>query len=226
MPALSHTDDTPGTTGKAPARRTQPRGDRARYAILCTAMAVATVDGLDGLSLSQLATKLGVSKAGLFAHFASKEELQLATVDFAAERFEAVVVQPALTEANRLVRIWRCHQLRLDWIAAADLPGGCFFANAEFEFDMKPGPVRDRLAGHCAGWLAFLIRLVESAKRAGDLRADVDARQLAFEIDAFGLAAIYRSRLISDDSAYPAARTAVLHRLRALATDPAPLPQE
>jgi AcrR family transcriptional regulator len=226
MPAVTHANTTPGNDEKAPARRTQPRGDRARVAILSTAMAVATVDGLDGLSLRQLATTLGVSKAGLFAHFASKEELQLATVDFAAARFEAVVVQPALAESNRLLRIWRCHQLRLDWIAAADLPGGCFFANAQFEFDMKPGPVRDRLARHCADWLAFLVRLVESAMRAGDLPPDVDARQLAFEIDAFGIAAIYRTRLISQDNSDLAARAAVLHRLRALATRPALLPQE
>jgi AcrR family transcriptional regulator len=188
-------------------------------------MACATVDGLDGLSLGQLATRLGVSKAGLFAHFASKEDLQLATVDFARERFAAAVVEPALSESSRLRRLWRVHELKLDWIAAPDPPGGCFFANTQFEYSTRPGPVRDRLAEVVAEWIDLLERLAAAAVRAGELRADTDPRQLAFELDAFHIAAVYRSRLTPEPAPYPLARAAGLHRLRALATDPTLLPE-
>jgi AcrR family transcriptional regulator len=214
---------SPATTTRR--RQPQARGDRARQAILHTAMARATVDGLDGLSLGQLAGHLGVSKAGLFAHFASKEDLQLATVDYARERFTAAVVDPALAEPSRLRRLLRVHELKLAWIAAPDPPGGCFFINAQFEFSARPGPVHDRLAEVVAEWLDLLAHMAASAVRAGELRPATDPRLVAFELDSYQVAAVYRSRLAPDPTACAMARAAGLRRLRELATDPSLLPE-
>jgi AcrR family transcriptional regulator len=205
-------------------RRPQARGDRARQAILETAMARATVDGLDGLSLGNLAADLGVSKAGLFAHFPSKEALQLAVVDHAVAQFIAGVVEPALAESSRLRRLWRAFELNLTW-KGTDLPGGCFFTNTQVEFDARPGPVRDRLTDSLAGWLRFLVRLAGSAKKHGDLRPDTDPELLAFELHAYCAAATYQSRLIPELCGRTHARAAGLNRLRVLATDPSPLPE-
>jgi AcrR family transcriptional regulator len=210
----------------APARvrRPQARGERARLAILETAMHCATVEGLDGLSLGTLAARLGVSKAGLFAHFPSKEALQLAVVEHAVGQFIADVVEPALAEPNRLRRLWRAHEANLTW-KGTTLPGGCFFTNAQVEFDAKPGPVRERLTTALADWLEFLVRLAASARRHGELSPDADPEQLAFELHAYCAAATYQSRLTPALVSTARARAAGLNRLRALATDPSQLPE-
>jgi AcrR family transcriptional regulator len=184
----------------------------------------ATVEGLDGLSLGTLAALLGVSKAGLFAHFPSKEALQLAVVEHAVSQFVADVVEPALAEPNRLRRLWRAHELNLGW-RGTDLPGGCFFTNTQVEFDAKPGPVRDQLTKALADWLDFLVRLAASARKHGDLRADSDPEQLAFELHAYCAATAYQSRLTPALAGKARARVAGLNRLRAQATDPSQLPE-
>lgn len=199
------------------------RGDNARLAILDTAMLRSTVDGLDGLSLGKLAAELGVSKAGLFAHFPSKEALQLAVVDYAADLFRAEVVEPVLAEESRLVRLWRAHELNLAW-KGMGLPGGCFFTNAQVEFDARPGPVRDRLTEALESWMEFLVRLAASARRHGELRPDAHPEQLAFELHAYAAAATYQSRILPARSSLDHARAAGLSRLRALAVDPSALP--
>ena len=211
-------------TAPTRVRRPQARGDRARKAILETAMQQATVEGLDGLSLGALATRLGVSKAGLFAHFPNKEALQLAVVEFAVGQFIADVVEPALAEPSRLLRLWRAHEANLGW-RGSTLPGGCFFTNAQVEFDAKPGPVRDRLTAALADWLDFLVRLGASARKHGELRPDTDPEQLAFELHAYCAAATYQSRLTPALVSTARARAAGLNRLRALATDPSQLPE-
>jgi AcrR family transcriptional regulator len=185
----------------------------------------STVDGLDGLSLGKLAADLGVSKAGLFAHFPSKEALQLAVIEYATEQFIAEVVRPVLAEESRLLRLWRAHVLNLAW-KGSGLPGGCFFTNAQFEFDARPGPVRDRLTAALSNWMEFLVRLAASARKHGELRPDTDPEQLAFELHAFAAAATYQSRMLPDRRANAKARAAGLSRLRALATDPSQLPAE
>jgi len=205
-------------------RRTQARGDRARLAILETAMHCATVEGLDGVSLGTLAARLGVSKAGLFAHFPSKEVLQLAVVEHAVGQFVADVVEPALAERSRLLRLWRAHEANLNW-KGTTLPGGCFFTNAQVEFDAKPGPVREQLTKALADWLEFLVRLAASARRHGELHPVTDPEQLAFELHAYCAAATYQSRLTPALVSTARARAAGLNRLRALATDPSQLPE-
>lgn len=202
------------------------RGDRTRAAVLDTAIALATEAGLDGLSLGQLADRLGVSKSGLFAHWRSKEELQLATIERARESFKELVIAASSEVPLGVRRLWALHEARLVYITAEDLPGGCFFANAQFEYNAKPGPVRDRLAEILREWLALIERLANEAIAVGELPPDFDARQLAFEINAFGTATVYLSRLLPATKAASLARTAVLRRLRAACTDPTLLPEE
>lgn len=204
------------------------RGERTRTAVLDTAVALATKAGLDGLSLSQLADALGVSKSGLFAHWRSKTDLQLATIDRAREQWTDLVVAPALRAPRGVRRLWALHAARLDFYRAAVLPGGCFFAKCQFEYSVRPGPVRDRLAEVYGEWLALIERLAAEAAAAGELRTDVDVRQLAYEIESFGLAAVMRSRMLPEEAgrAHVHARRAVLDRLRALCPDPTLLPEE
>ncbi|GAB3865158.1 TetR/AcrR family transcriptional regulator [Dactylosporangium cerinum] len=196
------------------------RGERARTAILDVAVGLATESGLDGLSFSQLAERAGISKSGLFAHWATKEELQLAAVAHAEQRFTEVVVRPALRAPRGIRRLWALQESRLADMASGALPGGCFFTNAQFEFTVRPGSVRDALSAALADWHTLLERLIAEAVELGELRADVPPAQLAFELNALGTAAVYESRLLWADEIYTYARTAALQRLRGLALVP------
>ncbi|MET7807310.1 TetR/AcrR family transcriptional regulator [Micromonospora chersina] len=201
------------------------RGDRTRTAVLDTAVALATEVGLDGLSLAQLADRLGVSKSGLFAHWRSKEALQLATVDRAVAQWEERIAAPALRAPRGVRRLRALHEARIGFYAARVLPGGCFFANTEFEYNARPGPVRDRLAEAFGRWTAFLERLVQEAVDLGELPADLDVPLLAYEIDALGISAAMRSRMLDPEATYRHARQGLLNRLRALCPDPTLLPE-
>jgi AcrR family transcriptional regulator len=187
---------------------------------------LATEVGLDGLSLGQLAQRLAVSKSGLFAHWKSKEDLQLATIEWARERYVDSAVRPALAAPKGVRRLWALHVCRLADIAAETLPGGCFFTNAQFEYDARPGPVRDRLAEVLREWLGLIERLAGEAVELGELHPATDTKQLAFELDAFSAAAVYTSRLLAPDDVFAYARAAALHRLRALCLLPDLLPEE
>lgn len=201
------------------------RGERARTATLDAAVSLATESGLDGLSFSQLADRLGVSKSGLFGHWSTKEDLQLAAVAHAGQRFTDVVVRPALRAPRGIRRLWALHESRLADMASGALPGGCFFANAQFEFTMRPGAVRDALRAALAEWHTLLERLIAEATGVGELRGDVDPAQLAFELNALGTAAVYEARLLRADEIYTYARTAALQRLRGLTPTPDLLPE-
>jgi AcrR family transcriptional regulator len=201
------------------------RGERSRAAALDAAVVLATECGLDGLSFSQLADRLGVSKSGLFAHWRTKEELQLAAIEHAQERFTRMVVRPALHEPRGLRRLWAMHERRLADVASGDLPGGCFFCNAQFEFVARPGVVHDRLAEALRLWHVLLQRLIDEAVELGELRTDTDPEQLAFELNAHETAAIYESRLLPTSRIYTFARVAALVRLRGLSPTPALLPE-
>jgi AcrR family transcriptional regulator len=201
------------------------RGDRTRAAVLHRAVALATQDGLDGLSLGQLADALGVSKSGLFAHWRSKEELQLATIDYARQQWVERVVSPALAAPRGIRRLWALHQSRMDFYAADILPGGCFFANTQFEFNARPGTIRDRLAEGFTDWMALLERLAAEAVEQGEMVPTAEPRQLAYEIEALGMTAVMQVRLLRH-TGYAYARRSVLERLRALCTDPTLLPEE
>jgi AcrR family transcriptional regulator len=201
------------------------RGERTRTAVLDAAVLLATERGLDGLSLAQLADRLGVSKSGLFAHWRSKEELQLATIERAREQWIDRIVRPALAAPRGVRRLWALHERRLAFYESRTLPGDCFFANTEFEYGVRPGPVRDRLVAALAEWLGLVERLAGEAVAAGELPPTVDPVQLAFEIDAMGVASVHQSRLLDRERVLRSARLGVLGRLRALCTDPGLLPE-
>jgi AcrR family transcriptional regulator len=164
-------------------------GIRSRQAILEEAARLATVEGLEGLSLARLANRVGISKSGLFAHFGSKEELQLATVETASAIFDEHVVAPAAKATDALERLEALTEGFLRHVEAAVFPGGCFFASAAAELDTRAGPVRDLALGMAAAWLDLLEETVRDAQVEGHLDRDTDAVQLAFELDAFLLLA-------------------------------------
>ena len=192
------------------------KGERTRHAILERAAALATEEGLEPLSIGRLAEATGLSKSGLFAHFGSKEELQLATVDHAAARFVAEVIAPAREAPRGLARVWALCDRMIDYAERQVFPGGCFFAATSFEFNNRPGPVRDRIQENIASWLSYLEHAVEQAQEAGELDPAVNAREIAFQLDAFAQAANAQFQLFRDDRVFDEARRAVRERLESL----------
>jgi AcrR family transcriptional regulator len=193
------------------------RGIKTRRAILRRAVALASLEGLESLTIGRLATALGMSKSGLFAHFGSKEELQCAAVDAASEIFVDEVIRPAAG----LSGLRRLRALCERWFRYAELralPGGCFFTAASLEFDDRPGRVRERIVELMEKWLLRLERTVREAQEAGEVERRVDARQLAFEIHALAMGANWRSRLFKDPMAFATARRAILARINQIAT--------
>jgi AcrR family transcriptional regulator len=166
------------------ARKRRSDGERSRSTILDEAARLATVEGLGGLSIARLANAVGMSKSGLFAHFGSKEELQLATVETADALFSAQVIEPASNAATAIERLHRLADGYLRYVEAETFPGGCFFASALAEVDMQPGPVRERLVRFLNDWLARLENAIHEAQTEGALDPTEDAGQLAFEIEA------------------------------------------
>jgi AcrR family transcriptional regulator len=188
------------------------RGDRTRHTILDRAVQIASVEGLEGLSIGRLAGELGVSKSGLFAHFGSKTELQLATIDAAREIFIEEVIWGSRTEAGMggllsLTDAW------LSYMEREVFRGGCFFAAASTEFDSRPGPVRDSIASMMGEWLLALEASIQDAQDAGELPAVLDSEQLAFEINAIGMGANWTYQLYRDEAAFDRAREAIQERV-------------
>jgi AcrR family transcriptional regulator len=192
------------------------KGERTRHAILTTAAALATQEGLEPLSIGRLAQATGMSKSGLFAHFGSKEELQLATVDHAAQLFVDEVIAPARAAPRGLARVWALCDRMVDYAERQVFPGGCFFAATSFEFNNKPGPVRDRIAEMLRSWLSYLEHAVEQAQEAGELVAEPRAREIAFQLDAFAQASNAQYQLFRDPAAFDEARRAIRDRLESL----------
>lgn len=192
------------------------KGQRTRQAILDVAAAQASENGLESLSIGGLAAATGMSKSGLFAHFGSKEELQLATVDHAAAIFVREVVEPALEAPRGLARVWSLVDGFLDYLERGVFAGGCFFATTSAEFKHRPGPVRDRIAEQLARWKAYLERAVEQARELGEVDPSVDARRVAFELNALVKSAEAEHQLFGDRAVYADARAAVRDRLERL----------
>jgi AcrR family transcriptional regulator len=167
-----------------PVRKRRSDGERSRNAILREAAQLATVEGLNGLSIARLADAVGMSKSGLFAHFGSKQELQLATIEVASAIFSEQVLEPALLAPTGIERLRLLADGCLRYIAAANFPGGCFFASIAAEMDTHPGPVRDIAVGFMADWLALLEQTIQQAQAEGDIEPEVEPAQLAFEIEA------------------------------------------
>jgi AcrR family transcriptional regulator len=194
----------------------ETKGQRTRNSILEVAAALATEEGLDPLSIGRLAEATGMSKSGLFAHFGSKEELQLAIVDHAAALFVAEVIDPARNAPKGLARIWALCDHMIGYSERQVFPGGCFFAAASFEFNNRPGPVRDRIESMIRSWLSYLEHAVEQAQEAGELDPKVSAREIAFQLDAFAQASNAQYQLFRDPQVFDDARRAIQERLESL----------
>jgi len=190
------------------------KGEQTRHGILGEAVALASEIGLGGLSIGPLAARLGMSKSGLFAHFGSKEELQLATLRHAQERFEDTVFRPALAAARGLPRLRALLERWLAWADDSGLPGGCVILGATVEYDDRPGPIRDTLAGGQRRLREAIARSVEIAVAEGHLAAGTDPEQFAFEMFAIVIAAHHDRRLLRDPAVARRA-TAAFERLAA-----------
>ena len=170
-------------------RRPRADGERTRSAILRAAASLATVDGLEGLSIGNLAAAIGMSKSGLYAHFGSKQELQLATVQEAGRIFAGEVVQPALAAPPGLAQLAAVCEAFFEHLQRRTFPGGCFFAGAALEMGTRPGPVKDAVAGFQAGFADLLRGFAATAIEQHQLPPGEDPDQLAFELNGICLAA-------------------------------------
>ena len=210
----------PGAEAPLAADGRKVRGDRTRRAILTTAVNVASVEGLEGLSIGRLATELDMSKSGLFAHFGSKEELQISTVRAAAAIFVHRVIrdaeerfEPGIARLRAVLDSW------LGYMERGTFAGGCFFAAATVEMDGRPGPVRDAVAAQMTSWVELLRDYSRTAIERGELVADADPEQLAFELDALGTAVNSGWQLHDNAAVFERGRRAIARRLEADATE-------
>jgi AcrR family transcriptional regulator len=208
-------------TPSARERRRRSDGERSRRAILDAAARLATVEGIDGLSIGRLAQTIGMSKSGLYAHFGSKEELQLATIDSAEEVFDIDVIHPATKFDDGLARVEALCERFLSHVERGVFPGGCFFASVAAELDTRPGPVRDRIAAFQYGWAELVASGLRAAERQGELDPDASIEQLTFEINAILAHANALFVLHGSHEVFDLARRALSDRLERAAPAPA-----
>lgn len=184
------------------------QGERTRREILRVAADLASVVGLEGLTIGRLADEVGMSKGGVYAHFENKEELKVATIDAAVARFRDAVIDPASTAAPGLERAWALVHGWIDAVEDTLYTGGCFFYHTVAELDDRRGPARERLAGVMETWIGLLEEQLEVADRAGEL-PEADPEELVFRIHAYVLKATWGARLLGDEKAFEQARDAV-----------------
>ena len=195
------------------ARRQRSDGERRREAIVREAVSLATVDGLEGLSIGNLADGLGMSKSGVYAHFGSKQDLQLATVDEAERIFRTEVIEPALAAVPGLGQLLAVCEAYLDHLARRTFPGGCFFAGAVLEMGTRPGPVKERIAAFQSSLTALIRGFVVTAIDQHELPADEDPEALTFELNGIILAANSSFVLGDDPQVLELPRSLVRRRL-------------
>jgi len=202
---------TPDSTLSAPASaaglaaRALPKGRQTRAAIVDEALRLASQVGLQGLSIGALAEAMHMSKSGVFAHFGSRDELQISVVREHYVRFERQVFAPAMLLPRGLPRLRALfeHWTRL---TCAELDAGCLFISGAVEFDDRPGPVRDALAAAVEVWMAAVIRAIAQARQEGHLRTEADDQQIGFEIHGLILALHYEARFLRRPGAPERAR--------------------
>ena len=187
-----------------------------RHEILRVAVDIASAEGLEGLSIGRLAAELKMSKTGIFAHFGSKEQLQLATVETAKQIFLEKVVQPALKSARGLPRLKAMLEHWLGYVERIVFRGGCFFAAASAEFDSRPGAVRDQIADLTRAWMTALQEEIAFAQSKKEIQSSIKPAQLAFELHAYVQEANWAFKLFNDKSAFLLARRAIADRLTAV----------
>jgi AcrR family transcriptional regulator len=189
------------------------KGERTRAAILDEAARLATVDGLEGLSIGELARATGMSKSGLYAHFGSKLDLQLATIEAARQTFVVEVIRPALEAPKGIERLLAACEAFLSHVERRVFPGGCFFSAAAVDVGTRPGAVHDAILAQRLEWLALLERLAAEATELGELKSNPDPAQLAFELQALLVAANTSFILQGDAVVFERALVAIRERL-------------
>jgi AcrR family transcriptional regulator len=194
------------------------KGDETRERILDRAFRVATRDGLEGLSIGMLAGELGMSKSGLFAHFGSKEDLQIEVLRLASQRFVDHVWRPALKAPQGEPRLRKLVERWMSWINEPSMPGGCMFVAAAAELDDKDGRPREYLVGEQKKLCASLAKAARLAIEAGHFRSNLDCDQFAFDVYSVVLGYNYQRRLMRDPKAESRARRALERLLEAART--------
>lgn len=196
----------------------KPKGDATRARILRRAVQLASTEGLEGLTVGRLATVLGLSKAGLFAHFGSKEALQLAVIEEACVLFEERVVRPAEESGEGLPRLMALQANWIEHLRTETFRGGCFFAAASAEFDGRPGAVRTRIAATAGRWRNLLEAEARRARELGHIESAASPARLAFLLHAITLEANWAHQLLRDAECFERAREASETCLRSAAT--------
>ena len=194
-------------------RKPRADGERTRESIVRAAVSLATLDGLEGLSIGNLARALDMSKSGIYAHFGSKEALQLATVDEAGRIFQREVIEPALATTPGLAQVVAVCDAFFDHLMRHTFPGGCFFASAVLEMGARPGPVKEQIAAFQAGFSGLIRQFVVTAIQQHELDSDEDPDALTFELNGIILAANANFVLRADPAALDMARYIVRRRL-------------
>ncbi len=204
-------------------RKTRADGERTREAIVRQAVSLATIDGLEGLSIGNLASALDLSKSGVYAHFGSKQELQLATVDEAARIFDAEVIEPAVAAAPGLAQLVALCDAFFDHLLRHTFPGGCFFAGAVLEMGTRPGPVKEQIAAFQSRFSGLIRELIVAAIDQRELPGDEDPDDLTFELNGIILAANANFVLRGDPAVLRTAKHIVRRRLGITnSTEPSP----
>jgi AcrR family transcriptional regulator len=193
-----------------------PKGKQTRAEILRVAAQISSAEGLEGLTLGRLAAAVKMSKSGLFAHFRSKAELQLAVVDTAKAMFIDEVIRPSVAARDAFERLCKLAENWLSYAERRVFRGGCFFMAASLEFDNRPGVVRERIASIMREWLGVLENQVRAAQKEKALSTRVNAAQLAFEFNAQMMGANWAHQLLGDQKAFAKAKAAIVERLKAL----------
>ena len=219
---VSESSSSPTHAGPARARRGSgalQKGQQTKAVIVEAALDLATQLGLEGLSIGALAELTRMSKSGVFAHFGSREELQISVIGEYFAHFEQEVFHPALREPRGLPRLGA---MVSNWmrLVAQGSQAGCIFISGAVEFDDRPGPVRDALANSVQTWLAAMNRAVIQAKEEGHLRADADEHQVAFEIHGLILALHYEARFLKYPGATALAETGFTHIVARYGSNP------
>jgi AcrR family transcriptional regulator len=184
------------------------KGDDTKSAVLGSAITLASTLGLEGVTIGKLAEHVGMSKSGLFAHFSSKENLQVAILDEAIARFVALVVSPALKKPRGEPRLRALFERWLDWSRVDFLPGGCIFVMASVELDDRPGPARDRLIASQKDWVDTLAQAARIAVQEKHFRKDLDCVQLAHEVFSIAYGYHFLRRIVDPAEAEKRSRTA------------------
>jgi AcrR family transcriptional regulator len=192
-----------------PVRKPRDDGVQSRKAILDAAARLATTEGLEGLSIGELAQHIGMSKSGLYAHFKSKEELELATIDTAAEIFENDVIRKIPDSLRGIARVTALAEAFFQHLLSRLYPGGCFFATVAAQLAPRPGRARDRISKMQGEWFAQFASALRQASEDGEIQSGADVDQLVFEITAMMFRANFAWIVAEDEGVLDQARVGI-----------------